>query len=879
MLRRVLTTAVALGVCLVLFSGSVAGRDALSSGRGFDRPMASRSPDYCMALHNVGKLVLAVVNNGTFGSNFAVGESVDCFTGDPVPAGGCEYPKGSGVQYMFSAGFWVGAVVGRDTLVSTGTDGWVGTNEFFPADAPFGTAKKRSIIDPAAPEFEGAVSEQDYIFTYEDTSITLAGQDPEDNARRHIPLYIQVTQRSYAWSYDYAEDLILFDFEIKNIGRQRLRNVYMGIYVDADVCDDCDQGEGFADDICGFRATEERPYRAKYGDCLYEDTVYIAWISDNDGDFDGGSEVKPTPHVTGTRIVRTPADSLDVSFNWWISNGTPSLDFGPREKDSVGEWKEPFRDFGSGGLGTPTGDRNRYYVLRNREFDYDQIFTATILQSDPLWLKPELPQTMLEDFADGYDTRYLLSFGPFNINVGQKLPLSFSYLAGENFHTSETNGDNLPGLPNTYYQNLNFADLGLNSTWASWIYDNPGVDSDGNGYRGKFRIQSKDPATGDVRCWPADSVDFVPEEFLQDTIWYEGDGIPDFRGASPPPAPSVGGNFWLEPEVGRIRVRFNGLNSETNKDVFSGLEDFEGYRIYYARDNRATSYTMLASYDRQDFNKFVYDPDLGWKLYDPPYTLEELRDLFQDPDLDPEAWPRQRPYQPTYNPTPEFTQYYFAAQDYNVSDLSDPAGIHKVYPDQPYPSTLIAADADPSELTPEGRFKYFEYEYIIEDMLPSVPYYVNVTAFDYGSPVSGLASLETSKTVGALVAYPLSTAEDVEKENLEVIVYPNPYRVDADYRDVGFEGRGPDDINRPDSRVRELHFANLPAKCTIRIYTIDGDLVREINHNMNPADPNASHNSWDLITRNTQMVVSGLYYWTVEDDEGNTQMGKVAIIM
>ena len=31
----------------------------------------------------------------------------------------------------------------------------------------------------------------------------------------------------------------------------------------------------------------------------------------------------------------------------------------------------------------------------------------------------------------------------------------------------------------------------------------------------------------------------------------------------------------------------------------------------------------------------------------------------------------------------------------------------------------------------------------------------------------------------------------------------------------------------------------------------------------------------DLITRNTQLAVSGLYYWTVEGDDGSVQIGKL----
>jgi hypothetical protein len=71
---------------------------------------------------------------------------------------------------------------------------------------------------------------------------------------------------------------------------------------------------------------------------------------------------------------------------------------------------------------------------------------------------------------------------------------------------------------------------------------------------------------------------------------------------------------------------------------------------------------------------------------------------------------------------------------------------------------------------------------------------------------------------------------------------------------------------------------NLPAKCIIRIFTLDGDLVRAIKHDMEPSDPNSSHDKWDLINRNIQMVVSGLYYWTVEDEAGKVQMGKLVIL-
>jgi hypothetical protein len=78
-------------------------------------------------------------------------------------------------------------------------------------------------------------------------------------------------------------------------------------------------------------------------------------------------------------------------------------------------------------------------------------------------------------------------------------------------------------------------------------------------------------------------------------------------------------------------------------------------------------------------------------------------------------------------------------------------------------------------------------------------------------------------------------------------------------------------------RSRRIHFVNLPERATIKIFSLDGDLVREIHH----PDPYLSdtpwHCAWDLITRNTQAAVSGIYLWSVESEWG-TQIGKLVII-
>jgi len=116
--------------------------------------------------HDVGNIVLGVQNNGTFG-DYDNNKGPDVFTGGPIKA--CEFPKSSDSRYLYAGAFWIGAVSGRDTLVSVGADGWQNQHEMFPDQAPLGNIQYRSIMDPNKPEFEGAVSEEDFIAVYYDT--------------------------------------------------------------------------------------------------------------------------------------------------------------------------------------------------------------------------------------------------------------------------------------------------------------------------------------------------------------------------------------------------------------------------------------------------------------------------------------------------------------------------------------------------------------------------------------------------------------------------------------------------------------------------------------------------------------------------------------
>ena len=95
--------------------------------------------------------------------------------------------------------------------------------------------------------------------------------------------------------------------------------------------------------------------------------------------------------------------------------------------------------------------------------------------------------------------------------------------------------------------------------------------------------------------------------------------------------------------------------------------------------------------------------------------------------------------------------------------------------------------------------------------------------------------------------------------NLErVRVVPNPYRGREAWESGG---------------VSEVHFLNLPPRATIAIYTVAGDLVRELAH----ADDVRDFERWDLRNADGRDVSSGIYVYRVESDAFSFQSRFVVI--
>lgn len=410
-----------------------------------------------------GSIRMNVFNNGIFGNSSPFqGEAVD----DPCPPYGwapqCEYPAGSDQQYLYMSALWIGALIveGQYEIprVSVGIDGWFNPSiaEFWPGNGEENSLTIRSNIPEAQDCFGNDIYDPEARANEEVTSVfcdTLTDPDyvigdPVDGV--HRPLGLEITRSTMTWNHLDTSDFVIIEYFIRNIGDNYLKNIYLGLYVDADIGDRYVNNR-HADDITGFFCTDPQS----------GDTLNIAYIADNDGRPPGTPSGPPScPAVAGTRVLHEPGD-LQSSYNWWMSNRSEPYDFGPAWQEHCEggplQWTSEF--------GTPVGDERKYQLLSNGEFDFDQVLTEDAAQglvppqhyinpftgeeSDKPWCTEDLDDPFpTEDIANGYDTRYLMSWGPlgvfdyiegngnhiYRLNPGEQFNLTIAYVLGPDFH-------------------------------------------------------------------------------------------------------------------------------------------------------------------------------------------------------------------------------------------------------------------------------------------------------------------------------------------------------------------------------------------------------------------------------------------------------------
>ncbi len=138
-------------------------------------------------------------------------------------------------------------------------------------------------------------------------------------------------------------------------------------------------------------------------------------------------------------------------------------------------------------------------------------------------------------------------------------------------------------------------------------------------------------------------------------------------------------------------------------------------------------------------------------------------------------------------------------------------------------------------------------------------------------PVGTILNAKTRKPFAAIDEYDFTTkaihydAAAGDNALQTVYVVPNPYVINS-----AFELPS----NRSDLRGdRAIQFRNLPKECTIRIYTISGDLVQTLRKNDNTA-----YLTWDLLSSESARIGYGVYIYHVETPTGGTKIGRLGII-
>ena len=162
----------------------------------------------------------------------------------------------------------------------------------------------------------------------------------------------------------------------------------------------------------------------------------------------------------------------------------------------------------------------------------------------------------------------------------------------------------------------------------------------------------------------------------------------------------------------------------------------------------------------------------------------------------------------------------------------------------------------------EGIGKYAFTDTLVKN---GFTYWYSVTAYDSVNE-NGQAVYHYGKyTQNKTKVVPNSGVED----NLDDIrVVPNPY-VNHEY--IARWNLAPDDT---DPTGEKICFQNLPRDSVVRIYSLGGELVQTLYPN---AELTGGDACWNLISRNDQIVVSGVYLYHVDSPVGET-IGKFVII-
>jgi hypothetical protein len=812
----------------MVISGDTGTKDADPFGKNPD-------PDRSVVLsgkfvHNVGNLQMNITNWGFVGSlpksHYSMAD---------VPS--AQYPAGSGIEYLYAAGLWVGAEKSGIPFVTTGYP----ETEFYPEKDPRDTIYRSFEGDPRGGRYPGPADDdgdglvdEDFPDGYDDDGDGLIDEDFAAVGKQmftcryydnlpysqtvwpeHEPLGLEIRQETFQWGEAALQDFIGVRYTITNLGSLNfMSNIYVGIYGDFDA-GPREYGSYHMDDQAGFYSGT---WCARRGEAEVPISINVAYIYDGDGD--GGV----TPSYFGITLLGHITDPN-------MKDGLPYYNSRLLCAFRLFKGLVPFINGGD-----PTNDYERYEVMSTRQFDANTNSNA--------------------------DYRLLLSCGPFSyIAPGNSIFVDFAFVAGDDLDDLLDNVATAQLVwEGTWYNLDGNPETGIDGRESPVIgpikdYDPDFCDGDGTLYdveKGDTMWSNLDCFEERRRCCGLTSCyrEFgAPMWKYQTGVFGKEHRIYWITGSAP-----VVPNMRLVARDKAVEVYWDDL-SEVIPDPVSLIDDFEGYQIWRADDWHRPAGTTEATGPRREL-----------------WSLLESRDIMNSvpPNEDflrPESaggWI----YTPLDNldDRESYLAYYeLALMNYPDGDIPCPAGLTEAMCD-----TLEALAR--RNLGLEGGKRY--YRYIDYDAKNGLPYFYSVASFDHsfldGVPHSQGRFNTPSSNFQFIRARTEARAADSYSDS-EVYVVPNPV-TDESMQPWHLEP------NNADATGHRCEFRNLPrCRSTIRIYTIAGDLVQVLHHDGSGGGGTAA---WNLVSRNGQDVTSGVYMFSIDPESSDfpRSVGKFVII-
>jgi len=166
--------------------------------------------------------------------------------------------------------------------------------------------------------------------------------------------------------------------------------------------------------------------------------------------------------------------------------------------------------------------------------------------------------------------------------------------------------------------------------------------------------------------------------------------------------------------------------------------------------------------------------------------------------------------------------------------------------------------------------KAAEHLYVDKEVLIGAQYYyyvqsrAQIAADDpLADPLSRGRIIYSSRVMQPTITW-INPPHFSQNDLTRIRIVPNPYNIND-----------PLLVKQGWTDQRGIQFYNLPGVVTIKIFTEFGDLVQTIEHN---SPVSAGYEIWDMITRNQQVISSGVYIVVFQKPDGETAFQKFMVV-